>query len=215
MRTQYKKNMRITQLEVFKRKKGKTQAQMMEDIIVIDRDSCLFCTVLLFVLLFFVLTLYSFRFSIYSTLEIKTNSLTQKLLKFESKILNMSKSSEIEKNKILPENLARVFSSKCFPIFNVDKANLVVLNKEIKYDLATVQGGFSNIVKIEKVHFATIYKIKMEIEDKKMDHLKYNLTTIVENSKQFIRFEAPGIKLTEDLEICVLVSGKGKGESRD
>lgn len=207
MRTQYRKNMRITQLEVFKTQKNKSQAEMMEDIIVIDRDSCLFCTMLLFALLFSVLSLYSFRFSIYSTLDVKANLLSKKLEKYEGKILNMSNTTEIQKNKVLPDNIKKIFASRCFTIFKYVKENSTILNKEIKVELQTGKQGFKNLDKIDDVHFVTLYKISMDLGDKAMPELMYNITNFKENEKHFVKFEAPGITLTGNLDICVLVSG--------
>lgn len=203
MKTQYRKNMRLKPLDVFKTKKQKTQSEMMEDIIVINRESCTFCTLGLFSLTFALLTLYSFKFTTASNLDLKLIKMDKSLKKLENKILNMSNITQISKTKILPQTLQREFSAKCFKINEKNEQKEVIYNIDSKFS--------DQYSKVENVHFASFSKLELEIDDLNLKNLGYNLTRYKDDKGvNMVKVEAPSVKILNNLEICVLVSGKLK-----
>lgn len=204
MKPQYRKNMRRKQLEVFKKPKTRTQAQMMEELIVINRENCICCTLIFFVFLFTILTLYSFKFTTVADIEMKIQSIESKLKKFEGNILNMSNVTETSLNKILPEVTKRIYRTKCIKINDGSKKN----NYKKKLSEFGFNTGENKISKILEVHFISFSKLKISLDRTvKLKQLGYNLTTVKEGEEFFVKAEAPESFNFDNLEICALVSG--------
>ena len=204
--SQYKRNINLKNLKLFKQTKSKTQQDMVNEMIQIDRKSCLYCTLIFFSFLYTILILASFEDSEPRMLEVKATDLEAKLKKLKEKISVLNNKTENFKSEIIPSNFQREFEMKC------TKPALPASKESLKIDVNTL---FKNeLASIEAVHFVSFGKLNVKLVPQNVGAgklLGYDLKVSGANGKAFeVEMSYTGLKMDKQQSICLLVSGVKK-----